>query len=77
MQNPLLQEAGVIAFHHLEAAVVAGINPAVDVCQAFGHHSPFFHETSVDGSGVLIFEVFDDHELHRYILIDGFDLYGA
>ena len=40
VQDPLLQEPGVVAFHELKAAVKIGLDPAPDVFEPSGNLMP-------------------------------------
>jgi hypothetical protein len=36
VQDPLLQQPGIVAFHQLKTAVELGLDPAANIFQAFG-----------------------------------------
>ena len=61
--DPLVDEGSVVRFHELVAAGEIFVDPAGDVEEAFGGHAALVAETAVDGGGVVVFEVFDDHVL--------------
>src|SRR5262249_1443968 len=65
VQQPILQEARVVAFHQLEAAVKVRLDPAPDIFQAVRRHATLFAEAAIDRLRVAVAEPFDDHEEHQ------------
>ena len=64
VDDPVLQQAGVVALHQLEAAVEIGLDPAADIGEPVGRHAALVAEAGVDGLGVAALEALDDHEQH-------------
>jgi hypothetical protein len=64
LEDPLLKQAQIVAFHELEAAIEVRLDPAAEIFQAFGKDDARVADTPVDGHGVAILEPLDDHEQH-------------
>src|SRR5207253_2458872 len=62
--DPFLQQARVVAFHDLEAAVEVRLDPAADIFEPIRRHAPLVAETAIDRLGVAIAKPLDHHELH-------------
>src|ERR671910_922920 len=50
-RDPTLQEARVVTFHQLEAALEIGLDPAIDVAQPVGRAAPFLAQAAIDRLG--------------------------
>src|SRR4029078_5456230 len=64
LQHPLLEKPQVVAFHHLEATVEVGLNPAPNIGEAVRHLAALLAQAAVDRLGVAILEALDDHKVH-------------
>ncbi len=64
MQDPLLDEAKLVALHELKAAGEVRLDPAGDVLQPLGQTSSSIPNALVDRQHVVAFETLDDHEEH-------------
>ena len=63
--DPSLEQFRIRCFHDLEAPDTRRIHPARVVGDAFGQHSATQLEPFADGTGIAMFEAFDDHEEHE------------
>lgn len=64
-QNPLLQQASVVAFHDLQAACEIRLHPAIPRDRALGKRSPLIAQTTIDRRYGARGESLDHHEHHR------------
>src|SRR5204863_8957675 len=64
-QDPLLEQARVVALHQLEAAVEARLDPAADVREPVRRAASVLPEPPVHRLGVTVLEALDHHEEHR------------
>src|ERR1041384_3777974 len=65
VQEPVLQQARVIAFHELEAAVEIRLDPAADVFEAIRHHAALIAKSAIDRLRVPVAKPLDHHEQHQ------------
>src|SRR5260370_33326781 len=70
VQDPILQQPRVVAFHQLKAAVEIGFDPTPDITQSFGKFDALVAHALVDRDRVTVLEALDHHEQHRQPLID-------
>src|SRR5215475_785292 len=66
LDDPLLEQPWVVAFHELKAAVEVRLDPAPHVLQAGGGHAPLLLEAAIHCPGIPVLEAFDHHEKHTY-----------
>src|SRR5260370_32487164 len=64
VQDPLLKQPQIVAFHQLKAAVEVGLDPAPDISQPFGEFDPGIAHPLVDRDRVPVLETLDHHEEH-------------
>src|ERR1041384_7506327 len=65
VEKPVLQQARVIAFHKLEAAVEIRLDPAADVFQAVRHHAALLAEAAIHRLRIPVAKPLHDHEQHQ------------
>src|SRR5579862_6713132 len=66
LRRPLRKEPGVVAFHHLKAAVKGVLNPTGDVAQSLWQQTPLLAGALIDRTRVPILVVFDHHKQHLW-----------
>src|ERR1700694_4704546 len=60
VQDPLLKQPQIVAFHQLKAAVEVGLDPAPDIAQPFRKFYPGLAHALVDRNRVPVFETLED-----------------
>jgi len=55
LEDPLLEQAQIVAFHELEAAIEIRLDPAADIFEAFGKDDARVAVAPIDGHGVAVF----------------------
>jgi hypothetical protein len=66
--RPLVKELAVLALHDLEAPAKVGRDPTCHIPQAFWRQSPVIPEAAIDGNGITVAKVFDDHVEHGSVV---------
>jgi hypothetical protein len=64
MQNPLLNEAEIVAFHELEATAKIRFHPAIVVLQAVRQPTACIAKPPIDRDHVVVLKTLDHHEQH-------------
>ena len=64
VRHPLVEQAAIVALHHLVTAREIVGDPARDVPQPVRGEPPAVAKASVDGDRIAITEPLDDHEVH-------------
>ena len=60
VKGPLLDKAGVITLHQLEATIEIGLDPAADIGRTIGQPATIVAKMSVGRDGVLAIEPLDN-----------------
>src|ERR1041385_6485021 len=69
MQDPFLQQAGILAAHELKAASETGLDPAIDIFQACRNPAALLFQMLINRHYIVAGKGLDHHEKHRFLLI--------
>jgi hypothetical protein len=68
IQDPLLDQPQILAFHQLTTAIKVRLDPAIEVGEALRHHPSAITQMSINRKRISIPKPLDDHEEQSLLL---------